>query len=60
MRDGNTDDQKGRSGASDRPRWDLLRLLEFEIWPLIGAEKLDRPPMSRIERDRALGGRWEQ
>lgn len=56
MRDRNTEDQKGRLGASDRPRWDLLRLLEVEIWPLVAADKLDRPPMSRIERDRALRG----
>ena len=33
----------------------LLRFLETEIWPLIPAEELDKPPMTKAEREEILG-----
>jgi len=43
--------EKGRP----RKRGDLLRFLETEIWPLIPVEELDRPPMTKAEREEILG-----
>lgn len=34
---------------------DLTRFLEAEIWPRIPPKELDRPSMSRAERERILG-----
>ena len=31
------------------------RVLEEEVWPLIPPEQLDRPPMTKAEREEILG-----
>ena len=41
----------GRHGAGS----DLRRFLETEVWPLIPAAELDRPPLTRAEREEILG-----
>lgn len=33
----------------------IRRVLEEEIWPLIPPEQLDRPPMTKAEREAILG-----
>jgi hypothetical protein len=38
-----------------RPEGGLLHYLETEIWPRIPAELLDRPPMTKAEREELLG-----
>jgi len=36
-------------------RMPLLQYLEEEIWPRIPADQLDRPPMTKAEREEILG-----
>jgi len=36
-------------------RMPLLQYLEEEIWPRIPPDELDRPPMTRAEREEILG-----
>jgi hypothetical protein len=47
-----------RLTCEPRPRHrpgDLERFLETEIWPLIPDADLDRPPMTKAEREEILG-----
>jgi antitoxin VapB len=44
-----------RIGRGSRRKGDLRRFLETEVWPLIPAEELDRPPMTKAERAEILG-----
>jgi antitoxin VapB len=45
-----------QSGSRRRKKpGDLLRFLETEIWPQIPDELLDRPPMTKAEREEILG-----
>jgi antitoxin VapB len=43
------------SGGGKEPSGSLLRFLETEIWPQIPDELLDRPPMTKAEREEILG-----
>ncbi len=36
-------------------RKDLLTFLEEEIWPFIPADELDKPPLTKEEREEILG-----
>jgi antitoxin VapB len=42
-----------RSGDDRASR--LQRLLRDEIWPLVAPELLDRPPLTKAEREEILG-----
>ena len=42
-------------GERRRPQGELHRFLATEIWPLIPDELLDRPPMTKAEREGILG-----
>jgi antitoxin VapB len=46
---------RSKGGRSRRRKGDLLRFLETQIWPLIPEEELDRPPMTKAEREELLG-----
>lgn len=46
---------KLEKGGPVRRPGDTLRFLETEVWPLIPAEELDRPPMSKAEWEEILG-----
>lgn len=41
--------------GGDGARGELTRFLETEVWPLIPAEQLDQPPLSKAEREEILG-----
>jgi antitoxin VapB len=43
------------TGARKKKPGSLLRFLETEIWPQIPDELLDRPPMTKAEREEILG-----
>jgi len=43
------------SGGGKREPGSLLRFLETEIWPQIPDDLLDRPPMTKAEREEILG-----
>jgi antitoxin VapB len=43
------------TGARKKRPGSLLRFLETEIWPQIPDELLDRPPMTKAEREEILG-----
>ena len=43
------------SGDRRRPKGGLLHFLETEIWPQIPDRLLDRPPMTKAEREEILG-----
>jgi len=43
------------SGSGQRQPGSLLRFLETEIWPQIPDDLLDRPPMTKAEREEILG-----
>lgn len=45
---------RGGSGKK-RGGGDLLRFMETQIWPQIPDELLDRPPMTKAEREELLG-----
>ena len=44
-----------RGTTVEERRERLRRVLEEEIWPLIPPEELDRPPMTKAEREEILG-----
>lgn len=44
-----------RSARRKRDPDSFLRFLETEIWPQIPSERLDRPPMTKAEREEILG-----
>jgi hypothetical protein len=46
---------EARASSKVRPRKDLQRWLETEIWPQIPAELLDREPMTKAEVEELLG-----
>lgn len=48
-------DRLALQAGSRRKPGGLLRFLETEIWPQIPEELLDRPPMSKAEREEILG-----
>jgi antitoxin VapB len=43
------------SGGPDKPPRTMREWLETEIWPQIPEELLDRPPMTKAEREEILG-----
>lgn len=43
------------TGSRKRDPGSLLRFLETEIWPQVPNELLDRPPMTKAEREEILG-----
>jgi antitoxin VapB len=43
------------TGERRRPEGGLLHYLETEIWPQIPDEALDRPPMTKAEKEELLG-----
>jgi antitoxin VapB len=43
------------TGSRKKKSGSLLRFLETEIWPQIPEELLDRPPMTKAEREEILG-----
>ena len=43
------------SGRGKREPGSFLRFLETEIWPQIPDELLDRPPITKAEREEILG-----
>lgn len=43
------------AGSRRKKPGSLLRFLETEIWPQIPDELLDRPPMTKAEREEILG-----
>jgi antitoxin VapB len=44
-----------RVGSGKKPRRDLRKFFETEIWPLLPEEELDQPPMSKKEVEDLLG-----
>jgi antitoxin VapB len=44
-----------RVGSGKKPRRDLRKFFEAEIWPLLPEEELDQPPMSKKEVEDLLG-----
>lgn len=39
------------AGGGRRLKGGLARLLETEVWPLVPDEELDRPPLTKAERE---------
>jgi antitoxin VapB len=44
-----------RETTLEQRRERIRRVLEEEIWPLIPPDQLDRPPMTKAEREAILG-----
>jgi antitoxin VapB len=47
--------QLQRAGERRKPKGSLHHFLETEIWPQVPDELLDRPPMTKAEREEILG-----
>ena len=47
--------QERRRRLAARPRKNLLRFLEEEIWPLVPEEERGQPSLTKAEREEILG-----